>query len=243
MAINDDYVDWKITSQVAELFDPPENPVLSLVRASSQRMNSNSVILKGTTDKPIGNRYLNEFFSVIMRDAFTEMFLEFDRLSLRYDYYEWEQSPESEKDFYAGYKPRVSQFVKLDVMRKLKPMSYLGFSERLHWMVCTARSFYGEEPLEEEETLKLIRDVSHFIFSEANWTVGDVPPESLNLPGWVDHPWHFYDVIPDFLYSTGYWQQEEDPPDNAYFDGGPNDSCTLCFYDTTFYLLLTNGCP
>jgi hypothetical protein len=50
-------------------------------------------------------------------------------------------------------------------------------------------------------------------------------------------------VSPDFLHSTGYWNEAETGPEDApaYFDSGEDDSCTFFYKDTTFYILLTSG--
>lgn len=211
-------------------------------------MNSNTVILKGITDVPIrgyftGYRFIhNNFFSILCYDYLDDLMLEFDRLSGRYDYHEWFDIPETDHDFFAGYKPKIDIRNK-DVVAKIKPMSYLGFAERLHWMLQTSFNFYSVEHLSQDDTINLIRDVSSFMFGDENWKIGDDPQSYRSLPNWVDHDWEFFDVVPDFLTTSGYFEHIEKTKFEGYFDAGPNDSCLMAFHDRVFYIILTNGSP
>lgn len=236
-------LDWKITSAIAKIFDPPENPIARFIEITGHSMSSNTVLLKGVTDNVIAAENSLSFFSVLMRDAFTDLFLEFDRAIKRYDYHDWTDAPDSQIDFFAGYKPRFSQMVKPDIYHKLKPMSYLGFWERLHWMLRTAPFFYSDTRPHEKDALQIIQDLTAYIFEQDAQTLENAPQSWIGPPNWIEHSWIFYDVVPDFLYNSGYWEHVEESPENAYFDGGPCDSCTFFFQERTFYILMTNGSP
>jgi hypothetical protein len=225
------------TSCVADLFDPALENVRALIGAVDSAMNSTTVLLKGQTNIAIDETTRRSIFSGLIRDAFVEMFLEFDRLSGLCNYHEWDK---------AGPHPwpEIARLIRPEVYHKLKPMSVLGFAERLHWMLRTALSPHHMHT-DEPTARRLIQGFYTDLFGPAEWTVDSPLIAAAGLPKWIAHSWTFYDVVPDFLHSSGYWNEEEKAPENTptYFDSGEADSCTFFFKDTVFYLLLTNGCP
>ncbi len=230
---------WEVSSCVSDLFNPPVNPITVFMDTCNAAMSSNIVLLKGRTDQPITVEDRRPFFTVFMRDYFHDLFLEFDRASNRYNYHTWVATPDG------GSAPEAwaKNLVRPDVYRKLKPMSYLGFIERLHWMLRTTVGYYGDRHPDEATAQSLIHDFLISLFGSDTWNIGDLPTPWIGIPSWLEHPWTFYDIVPDFLYSSGYWEQPENRPEDYYFDGGEEDSCTLFFKDTVFYLLLTSGSP
>ena len=234
--------DWKIVSRIPDLFNPPSNPIVTFMDACDRAMSSNIVLLKGEADHPLTFADYRSPFTIIMRDAFLDLFLEFDRISGRArNYHTWEATPDGGSAPVA--RPETQELVKPNVYRKLKPMSYLGFIERLHWMLRTADSFYGDTHPDEETAQRLIHDFLISLFGKDTWNIGDPPAPWVGVPSWIEHPWTFYDVVPDFLLSTGYWEHNENLPPTAYFDGGRSDSCTFFFHERIFYILLTSGSP
>lgn len=237
--------DWQITSHVGNIFENEENALITFLKKVDSVMNSNTFLLKGSTDNPISVSQVNSFFTAFRSTKFIDLFLEFDNLSKWHNYHEWQDKPASRIDFYLGFSPWLKQINKAKKATKLEPMSYLGFVERLHWMLMTSPTYYAELTIrpDEETTLRMIREISLMLFGEKAWAIGDDPPVQLAPPNWVEHPWTFYNVVPDFLYDTGYWEHNDNAPDGGYFDGGASDSCTFFFRDRVFYVLLTNGSP
>jgi len=235
---------WEISSAVADIFDPAENPLTQFIKTVDRVMNGNTVLLKGQADKPLGEAEKISFFLYFfLGNRFNDLFLEFDFKIQRWNYHEWHDTPESAIDFFAGWQPQLKQIVNFTGQLKPKPMSYLGFTERLYWMLRTSPNYYHVEHVNHETSIRTIQDVSMFLFGETTWTVGDKITQSRGLPNWTQHPWTFYDIVPDFLNTTGYWEHNDHAPVDAYFDGGASDSATFFFRDTTFYLLLTSGSP
>lgn len=236
---------WEITSAVADIFDPPpENPLTHFFNTVDTAMNGYPFLLKGHTNKPISeNDRVTPFLYVFFYNYFNELFFEFDRKTGHYDFHDWYDTPESEVDFFAGYKPCLEPLIKTDMTLKPKPMSYLGFTERLYWMLRTSPNYHHVERVNHETAITMIHDMSKVLFGKASWTIGDSIEKPLDLPNWIAHPWTFCDIAPDFLNTTGYFGLSEDELTTAYFDGGASDSATFFFRDTTFYLLLTCGSP
>ena len=235
---------WKITSAVADIFDPPENPLIQFIKIVDSVMNGNTVLLKGQIDKPfVNNEKISFFLYFFLGNRFNDLFLEFDLKIQRWNFHEWHDTPESSVDFFSGWQPRLKQIVNFTGQLKPKPISYLGFTERLYWMLRTSPSYYSDNHVDHETAISMIQNVSKVLFGETSWTVGDTIEQPLDPPNWIAHPWTFCDIAPDFLNTTGYWEHHEDAPDDAYFDGGASDSATFFFRDTTFYLLLTCGSP
>ena len=241
-----DLADWLITSLVSEIFDPPVNPLLRFLEAVAWDMNSNPLLLKGRANQPITMAFGTNFLFVLIGEYLKDLILEFELKTNSFHHYEWHDTPESKLDIYAGYKPRTGQLIKPSYL-KPKPMSYLGFAERLHWMLQTSPEYHVSHG-HAETAMRLIQDVSVSLFGATAWKVGDSPQPWVGIPLWVQHPWTFYDVVPDFLHTTGYWEKikptaEERASRLSYFDGGASDSCTFFFHETVFHLLLTNGSP
>jgi hypothetical protein len=243
--------EWQISSLIPDIFNPPENPIMAFIKAVDSHMNGNTVLLKVKTGKPIpaNNRFERQSFLHEFREKhFLDLFLEFDRATGWFDYHEWHDTPESKEDFYAGYKPRIQRILKPDSNFWSKPMSYLCFIERLHWMQITSFGPYlTPDDIDEKAAGKIIHDLLPALFGPDTWNIDDPPTSWVGMPNWISHPWSFFDVMPNFLHSTGYWEHWKDEeakyPDNAYFDSGEADSCTIFFHNTTFYMLLTNGSP
>lgn len=236
--------EWTITSAIADIFDPPENPITQFIKTVDSVMNGNTVLLKGRTDIPIvDDEDLSFFLYFFLRSRFNDLFLEFDRKLQRYNYHEWHDTTESQIDFFVGYKPWLNQIVNFTGQLKPKPMSYLGFTERLYWMLRTSPIIYSDNHVDNETAIRMIQEVSTSLFGKNTWKLGDNIKQPIELPNWITHPWRFYDVVPDFLNTTRYWEHNENAPDDAYFDGGASDSCTFFFHKTTFYFLLTSGSP
>ena len=247
-----DYDDLIVTSLVSEIFDSRDNPLPRFIETVDQTMNSSTVLLKGRTNQPIIMNYGLSILLLLIRDAFTDLFLEFDRQINRFDYHDWHDTSASQVDFYAGYTPRSGQILTSNYI-KSKPISYLGFAERLHWMLRTSPAYYFDHPLDEEAAIALVREVSTHLFGADTWKVDDPPQQWIGLPNWVDQPWMFFDVVPDFLNGRGYWDKKSnDESDEGldqrlsqlpYFDGGSSDSCVFFYRNDVFYFLLTNGSP
>ena len=236
--------EWKITSAINDVFEPPENPLTEFLKTADSAMNGVPFLLKGHTHKPIlENDRVEPFLYFFLSDQFTRLFFEFDRKTGHYDFHDWHDTPESEIDFFAGYKPSHASLIKMDVTLKPKPISYLGFTERLYWMLRTSPNYHHLDRINHETAIRMIQDVSKSLFGEQSWTIGDQIESKIEPPNWIPHPWTFYDIAPDFLNTTGYWERPDDDPKTAYFDGGASDSATFFFRDTTFYLLLTCGSP
>jgi hypothetical protein len=248
-----DYDDLTVTSLVSEIFDPSDNPLVRFIDTVDHAMNSNTLLLKGRTNQHLIMDSHTSILSLLISASLTDLLLDFDRRSKLFNNHSWHDVPEVEADFYAGYKPRLGALVKSDTVLKKKPVSYLGFAERLHWMLRTSPTYYSDHHPDEETTHMLIRDVSLILFGAEAWKIGDLPQPWNGLPTWIDHPWTFFDVVPDFLNTTGYWDtksndESEEELDKrlaqlAYFDGGPSDSCLFFYRDDVFYFLLTNGSP
>lgn len=242
---------WQIQSLVVDIFTPPDNPVHQFILTVNNIMNSNTVLIKGQADKSItiDDRWLQGNIAFIydcLKYSFQDLFLDFDKYIGHYDYYDWEETTESLGDFYAGYTPWLKQIIKLDISIKAKPVSYLGFIERLYWMLRLSPVYHFpiQQHIDEASANRVIQDVCAMLFG-AEWRLENLNQQSVGLPHWVNHPWTFYDITPDFLNSTGYfgWSDEDEVSDDAYFDGGASDSCMFFFKDKTFYFLLTNGAP
>ena len=242
-----DYDDLVVTSLVSDIFNTPNNPLLRLIQIVNQTMNSHTVLLKGQTNQPITMGYGLSILYLLITDHFTPLFFEFDRQSKSFDYHDWHDTSASQVDFYAEYTPRSGQLLTSSYIKN-KPVSYLGFAERLHWMLRTSPAYYFDHLLDEDAAIGLIGDVSTYLFGREAWNVGDSPQPWIGLPSWISHPWFFYDVVPDFLNTRDYWEStkrsnEERTNSLRYFDGGSSDSCLFFYRDDVFYFLLTNGSP
>jgi hypothetical protein len=106
----------------------------------------------------------------------------------------------------------------------MSPLDYAGFWARLRWMLCEAFSpYFHHRPAKEAESL---------VRAFAGELLGRDGPA-----------WSFAAVSPDFLRSTGYHTDDEEPLRPVYFDGGDSDTVTFIHWDRTFHMLLTNGSP
>src|SRR5688572_16543915 len=99
------FADWQIKSRISDIFEPKENPLYLFVDATEKVMNSNTVLLKGETDRPISlsPEYVTEFFSLCISDYFHDLFFDYDRMSQKYDYHIWQDTEEAKEDFFKGY--------------------------------------------------------------------------------------------------------------------------------------------
>lgn len=227
---------WQISSQVSDIFEPTHSTILGFIKTVDHIMNSNTFLLKGTSDKSITSLNVTAFFTEFRANQFIDLFLEFDHLSEWHNYHQWHNTPASETNFSVGYIPWLKELNNPQSTTTFKQLSYLDFIGRLYWMLRIARCYYPDHVNrpDDKTAYNMISGVSQALFDDSQ-VIDNTHPNH------HEHPWTFYDVAPDFLYHTTDNQQVA--RDNGYFDGRTSDSCTLFFRDKVFYVLLTNGAP
>jgi hypothetical protein len=218
-------------SLLQDILRPATSVLLNTIDST---MNSNTMLFKVRADQLLTTINYQAVLNQFLRSSlFREMFLEVDQLRRLLSYIIFVNGQPVSP-------PLPESFVQESFPLTLTSMNEYTFAERIDWMLTTAFSPYRTH-ISESRAQEVIRDFFWEVFAPESWPL----EQSSTRRYWGEHAWLFYDVAPNFLHSTGYFNapEEYEPSDFAYFDGGEADTCTFFYRDDIFYLLLTNGSP
>jgi hypothetical protein len=231
---------------VKSLLDDVLTPSITQFLDTVQKnMNGFPLLFKVQADVPINKPDsfdTDPFLQLASSQLFVDMWFEYDAKRKWYYYHEWDES---------GAIPIKGTPVKEKTNIKSRHISILGFLDKLYWALMLSLSPYHTRDTSEEQGRQMVIDFASEIL-ELDPDVFTKPKNWVGLPGWIEQPWTFYDIQPDFLHTAGYWERKDpadDPPRSDglkrfyYFESGCSDSCTYFYKDDIFYVLLTTGSP